>query len=63
LRVLSPHSVRHLVGLVREIANQSGRLPYFLLDLTVNMAGHMVPLNKPKESLQMFNNWIAGKSQ
>ncbi|KAJ6589383.1 serine carboxypeptidase [Mycena capillaripes] len=28
---------------------------------TVDAAGHMVPYDKPKESLQMVNRWIAGQ--
>ncbi|KAJ7659263.1 serine carboxypeptidase [Mycena polygramma] len=28
---------------------------------TVDAAGHMVPYDKPKESLQMLNRWIAGQ--
>ncbi|KAJ7122654.1 serine carboxypeptidase [Mycena crocata] len=28
---------------------------------TVYAAGHMVPFNKPKESLEMVNRWIAGQ--
>ncbi|KAJ7025527.1 serine carboxypeptidase [Mycena alexandri] len=28
---------------------------------TVDAAGHMVPYDKPKESLQMVNRWIAGE--
>ncbi|KAJ7886503.1 Alpha/Beta hydrolase protein [Mycena leptocephala] len=28
---------------------------------TVDAAGHMVPYDKPKESLEMLNRWIAGQ--
>lgn len=41
---------------------RSGQIKSFggLTYLTVERAGHMVPLDKPQESLQMVKNWFSG---